>query len=132
MLLAAEPAGLEAVDEDEVADDAALDGRVEDVEELVVGDVFDSTGLDDPDVPDAVEDGDLSLTFSGFRSIVTGRFDPDDPELEAELPDFADEPDPLPSDDGVPPGVLLSLAIYLSPAPSQSQDLNYTRLFAKR
>lgn len=127
------PTALEGlVEDDDAAEDELPDGRAEDDAELEDGDVFDSAGLDDPDAPDAVEDGDLSLTFSGFRSIVTGRFDPDDPELEVVLPGFADEPDPLPSDDDVPPGVFLSLAIYLSPAPSQSQDLNYTRLFAKR
>ncbi|QDG75573.1 hypothetical protein [Labrenzia sp. PHM005] len=74
----------------------------------------------------------LSLTFSGFKSIVTGRLEPEEDDPDDGLPGFEDAPESLPSDDVGPPGDFLSVAIFIPPEPGRPQDLHYTRLFVKR
>ncbi|WP_346892396.1 hypothetical protein [uncultured Roseibium sp.] len=90
-------------DVDEVAEDVADD----DVDEDAV-----SAGLS----------ADLAATFSGFRSIVTGRFEPVPPEggcdVEPVVPDFGDSPEPaVPEEEDLPLAGSLSDAISTPPAP---------------
>lgn len=117
-----------------LADDAAPVGVP--VAELVVEDVV--PGEDDFDeveevpegvVADVVEDVDaaglsagLAATFSGFRSIVTGRLEPVPPEADCDVepvvPDFGGSPEPaVPEEEDVPLAGSLSDAISTPPAP---------------
>jgi hypothetical protein len=92
---------------------------------LDVDDALDDE-VDDPSDPD------LPLTFSGFKSIVTGRFEPVDEVVDDVLPGLPDAPVLLPSDDDVPPGDFLSVAMCTPLEPDRSQDHYYTRLVVKR
>lgn len=129
-------------DEDEVSapeaelpevldDEKELDGRDEDEEAGPFSVAFDPVEPAPAAFFEAPEDGDelvcsvdepfgvvFSLTFSGFKSIVTGRLEPEVDEPVAELPGFPEAPEPVLSDDEVPPGDFLSAAIYflLNPA----------------
>lgn len=83
---------------------------------------------------------DLASTFSAFRSMVTGRFEPaedalvlPEEDLAAPFSPAAPSPlDPLPPEEDVPSEDFLSVAISIPPEPNRFQDLHYTHLFAKR
>lgn len=121
----------------ELADDAAPAGFAV-VSEEVAEDGFGGVDADEApeeEVPEGVVDDDvdedavsaglsagLAATFSGFRSIVTGRLEPVPPEADCDVepvvPDFGVSPEPdVPEEEDLPLAGSLSDAISTPPAP---------------
>jgi hypothetical protein len=113
-----------------LADDAVPAGFA------VVSEVVEEEGFDDVDevVEDVVDDAvdedvvaagfsaGLAATFSGFKSIVTGRLEPvpldADCDVEPVVPDFGGSPEPaVPEEEDLPLAGSLSDAISTPPAP---------------
>lgn len=101
----------------EVAEDAGFD----DVDEVPDEDMDDAV---DEDVVSAGLSADLAATFSGFRSIVTGRLEAAPPEADCDVepvvPDFGGSPEPAaPEEEDLPLAGSFSDAISTPPSPVQ-------------
>lgn len=103
-------------------------GVVAPEEDALGVDGFDEVVVDpEEDVEDAVSAGlsaGLAATFSGFRSIVTGRLEPELPEADCDVepvvPDLGASPEPAaPEEEDLPLAGSLSDAISTPPAPFQ-------------
>ncbi len=106
-LVPEEAAPVELVPEEDGFDEVAEDVVDDDVDEDVV-----AAGLS----------AGLAATFSGFRSIVTGRLEVVPPEADCDVepvvPDFGDSPEPaVPEEEDLPLAGSLSDAISTPPAP---------------
>lgn len=100
-----------------VVEEDGFDDVVEVAEDVVDDDVDEDAGA-------AGLSADLAATFSGFRSIVTGRLEPEPPEADCDVepvvPDFGASPEPaVPEEEDLPLAGSLSDAISTPPSPFQ-------------